>query len=139
MEDSRILELLKKKSPQTTLEVAKAAGMSWHVVQEQLLEMQIDGKLDRITVGRQNLWFVKGQKLTAMKGYISTTNMILIGLLGIFIVLFAVQTAGNVQIFQSNTVSYNLHELLNPEAGSAGIRSSFAAANTNNATNTTLT
>src|SRR3989344_1269215 len=93
MEDSRILELLKKKSPQTTLEVARAAGMSWHVVQEQLLEMQIDGKLDRINVGRQNLWFPKGAKL---KGTVA--NSFLIGIVAVLAVLVSMNAVPQISV-----------------------------------------
>src|SRR3989344_2441087 len=85
MEDSKILELLKKKSPQTTLEIAKSVDKSWHMVQEQLLEMQIDGKLDRINVGRQNLWFVKVQKM--MRGTVA--NTLLIGIIAVIAVFVA--------------------------------------------------
>ncbi|HLC67922.1 MAG TPA: hypothetical protein VJI12_03500, partial [archaeon] len=88
MEDSKILELLKKKSPQTTLEIAKSVDKSWHMVQEQLLEMQIDGKLDRITVGRQNLWFVKGQKM--MRG--TAANSMLLGIVALLAVLVIFNT-----------------------------------------------
>ncbi len=85
MEDSQILDLLRRKSPQTTLEVAKAAKMSWHVIQEQLLELQIDGKLDRITVGRQNLWFLKGQKWKGSTGLSSI--FMLVGLVAVIAII----------------------------------------------------
>ena len=87
MEDSKILDLLRKKSPQTTLEIAKGMKLSWHVVQEQLLEMQIDGKVDRIKVGGQNLWYLKGMKPTLMGSL--GFSMITAGIAGIVLVLFA--------------------------------------------------
>ncbi len=102
MEDSQILDLLRRKSPQTTLEVAKAAKMSWHVIQEQLLELQIDGKLDRITVGRQNLWFLKGQKWKGLTG-ITTSNIMLTGVIAIVAVFLLIQ--GIPQIIQYNSTS----------------------------------
>jgi DNA-binding Lrp family transcriptional regulator len=103
MEDSQILELLRKKSPQTTLEIAKAAKMSWHVIQEQLLELQIDGKLDRITVGRQNLWFPKGSK---WKGTAST-NIILLGVVAIIGIFFVLSSLTPVQ---NSIISTNISQ-----------------------------
>jgi hypothetical protein len=57
-----LLELLEKRSPQTTSELAKSVKGSWHRVQENLLELIIDGKIDRMVVGGRYLWFSKKDK-----------------------------------------------------------------------------
>ena len=94
MEDSKIIDLLRKKSPETTLEIAKSLKVSWHVVQEHLLEMQIDGRIERIKVGGQNLWYLKGTKPTLM-GSIGFSKIIGLSLLAMIIIIASMAVMGN--------------------------------------------
>jgi hypothetical protein len=63
----RLIDQLKERSPQTTAELAKEVKGSWHRVQENLLELCLDGKVRRMIVGGRYLWFYETKK-KASKG-----------------------------------------------------------------------
>lgn len=76
-----LVKLIEEKSPQTTAELAKSLKLSWHRVQENLLELLIDGRVDRMVVGGRYLWFSKKDKKVYKKGYaggLASTGMIAI-------------------------------------------------------------
>ncbi|MEK6811102.1 MAG: hypothetical protein AABX96_01185 [Nanoarchaeota archaeon] len=55
----KIVELLKKRRVVTSSEVAKFLGMSWNTADKLLLELVIDGKIERIKKEGVNLWILK--------------------------------------------------------------------------------
>jgi hypothetical protein len=63
-----LVKLLEQKSPQTTAELANKLKLSWHRVHENLLELVIEGRIDRMVVGGRYLWFSKKDKKVYRKG-----------------------------------------------------------------------
>ncbi len=67
----RILSLLSEKSPRTTSEVAELLDLSWHSAHENLLELQLSGKVNRIFIGNRHIWFLNGDDFSNL---IKTSN-----------------------------------------------------------------
>jgi len=55
----RVLKLLEKERVITSSELAKYLKISWNTAEKCLLEMTIDGKIDRIKKEGVNLWVLK--------------------------------------------------------------------------------
>ncbi len=55
----RILNFIKRKKVVTSSEVAKHLKISWNTAEKYLLELIIDGKVDKIKKERVNLWMLK--------------------------------------------------------------------------------
>lgn len=55
----RIFELIKKKRIVTSSEVAKEMRISWNTAEKYLLELIIEGKLEKIKKEGVNLWVIK--------------------------------------------------------------------------------
>jgi len=55
----KILGLIKKEKIVTSSEVAGVLGVSWNTAEKYLLELVIDGKIDRIKKVGVNLWVMK--------------------------------------------------------------------------------
>lgn len=51
--------MLKEKRVLTTSELAKALGVSWNTAEKYLLELTIDGKVERMKKEGVNLWLSK--------------------------------------------------------------------------------
>lgn len=56
--NNKILDLMKKQKVVTTSEVAKFLGISWNTADKLLLELIIDGKVERIKKEGVNLWIL---------------------------------------------------------------------------------
>jgi len=54
-----ILELIKKEKIVTSSEVADKLKISWNTAEKNLLELIIDGKVDKIKKAGVNLWVLK--------------------------------------------------------------------------------
>ena len=59
LHNKKILELIKKEKVVTSSEVASHLGVSWNTAEKYLLELIIDGKVDRIKKVGVNLWLPK--------------------------------------------------------------------------------
>ena len=57
--NKRILELIKREKIVTSSEVAGVLGVSWNTAEKYLLELIIDGKINRIKKVGVNLWMLK--------------------------------------------------------------------------------
>ena len=57
--NKKILELIKKEKIVTSSEVAAHLGVSWNTAEKYLLELIIDGTIDRIKKVGVNLWMLK--------------------------------------------------------------------------------
>ena len=55
----KIIELIKKEKVVTSSEVAGILGVSWNTADKYLLELLIEGKIDRIKKVGVNLWILK--------------------------------------------------------------------------------
>jgi len=55
----KILELVKKRRVVTSSEVAKELKISWNTAEKYLLELIIEGKVEKIKKEGVNLWLVK--------------------------------------------------------------------------------
>jgi hypothetical protein len=90
----KLISQLKERSPQTTAELAKEVKGSWHRVQENLLELCLDGKVRRMIVGGRYLWFYEAKK----KGLSAQTSLvpIFVALLILSQAVIMAQTMGNV-------------------------------------------
>ncbi|MBU3913448.1 MAG: DUF977 family protein [Nanoarchaeota archaeon] len=55
----RVLKMLKEKRVLTTSELAKALSVSWNTAEKYLLELTIDGKVERMKKEGVNLWLNK--------------------------------------------------------------------------------
>jgi len=55
----RILDLIKKEKIVTSSEVAEKFGISWNTAEKYLLELIIEGKVERIKKAGVNLWILK--------------------------------------------------------------------------------
>jgi len=55
----RIVGFIKKKRIATSSEVAKYLKVSWNTAEKYLLELIIEGKLEKIKKERVNLWMLK--------------------------------------------------------------------------------
>lgn len=55
----KIIELIKKKRIVTSSEVAEAIRVSWNTAEKYLLELVIEGKIDKIKKAGVNLWVLK--------------------------------------------------------------------------------
>ena len=55
----KILEFIKKKKIVTSSEVSKEFGISWNTAEKYLLELIINGKLEKIKKAGVNLWVLK--------------------------------------------------------------------------------
>lgn len=56
---SKALELVKKSRVVTSSELAKFLGVSWNTAEKCLLELAVDGKVEKIKKAGVNLWMVK--------------------------------------------------------------------------------
>ena len=54
-----ILDLIKREKIVTSSEVATTLGVSWNTAEKYLLELIIDGKIERIKKIGVNLWMLK--------------------------------------------------------------------------------
>jgi len=59
----KLLELLRQKSPRSTYNLASSLNASWHSVHEKLLELQVEGIVERLVVSGMNLWFLKEHRI----------------------------------------------------------------------------
>lgn len=59
MDIHKILELIKRERVVTSSEVAKHFKLSWNTADKYLLELVIEGKIERIKKEGVNLWLVK--------------------------------------------------------------------------------
>jgi len=57
--NKKILEFLKKQRVITSSELAKFLGISWNTAEKYLLELIIDGKIEKIKKEGVNLWVMK--------------------------------------------------------------------------------
>ena len=57
--NKKIIDLIKKEKIVTSSEVAGHLGVSWNTAEKYLLELIIDGKIDRIKKVGVNLWLLK--------------------------------------------------------------------------------
>ena len=57
--NKKIIDLIKKERIVTSSEVASHLGVSWNTAEKYLLELIIDGKIDRIKKVGVNLWLLK--------------------------------------------------------------------------------
>jgi Mn-dependent DtxR family transcriptional regulator len=57
--NKRIIEFLKKNRVITSSELAKFLEMSWNTADKYLLELTLDGKVERIKKEGVNLWMLK--------------------------------------------------------------------------------
>ncbi len=55
----KIIELIKKEKVVTSSEVAGAIGVSWNTADKYLLELLVEGKVNRIKKVGVNLWVLK--------------------------------------------------------------------------------
>jgi len=55
----QILDLIKKERVVTSSELAKFLGVSWNTAEKYLLELIIEGKIERIKKEGVNLWLLK--------------------------------------------------------------------------------
>ena len=56
---NKILEFLKKKKVVTSLEIAKHLKVSWNTAERHLMELLVEGKVERIKKEKLNLWMLK--------------------------------------------------------------------------------
>ena len=54
-----ILELIRKERVVTTSELAKKFSISWNTAEKYLLELIIDGRIEKIKKEGVNLWVIK--------------------------------------------------------------------------------
>ncbi len=57
--NKKIMELMKKEKVVTSSEVAGALGVSWNTADKYLLELLVEGKVERIKKAGVNLWMLK--------------------------------------------------------------------------------
>jgi predicted HTH transcriptional regulator len=55
----KLLDFIKEKKVVTSSEVAKYLDLSWNTADKYLLEMVIEGKVERIKKEGVNLWMIK--------------------------------------------------------------------------------
>ena len=55
----KIIDLIKRERIVTSSEVASFLGVSWNTAEKYLLELIIDGKVERIKKVGVNLWLLK--------------------------------------------------------------------------------
>jgi Mn-dependent DtxR family transcriptional regulator len=54
-----IIEIIKKEKVVTSSEIAKSLNLSWNTAEKYLLELVIDGKIEKIKKLGVNLWMLK--------------------------------------------------------------------------------
>jgi Mn-dependent DtxR family transcriptional regulator len=57
--NEKIIDYLKKKRVVTSSEIAKELDVSWNTSEKWLLELALDGKVERIKKQGVNLWILK--------------------------------------------------------------------------------
>ena len=57
--ERKILDFAKKDKVVTTAEIAKHFDISWNTAEKYLLELALDGKLDRLKKEGVNLWILR--------------------------------------------------------------------------------
>ncbi|MDP4039918.1 MAG: winged helix-turn-helix transcriptional regulator [Candidatus Pacearchaeota archaeon] len=57
--NKKILDFVKKKRVVTSSEIAKFLKISWNTADKYLLELVLDGKIERIKKEGVNLWVLK--------------------------------------------------------------------------------
>ena len=57
--NEKILKFIEQKKVITSSELAKYLGISWNTAEKYLLELIIDGKIERIKKAGVNLWLLK--------------------------------------------------------------------------------
>ena len=55
----KIIGLIKKEKVVTSSEIANILGISWNTADKYLLELLVDGKVDRIKKAGVNLWMLR--------------------------------------------------------------------------------
>ena len=55
----KIIDFLKKTRVITSSELAKHIGVSWNTAEKYLLELALEGKIERIKKEKVNLWMMK--------------------------------------------------------------------------------
>jgi len=56
---NKILSLVRKEKVVTSSEVASFIGVSWNTAEKYLLELVIDGKIEKVKKIGVNLWLLK--------------------------------------------------------------------------------
>ena len=56
---SKIIEVIKKERVVTSSEIAKEVNLSWNTAEKYLLELVIEGKIEKIKKLGVNLWLLK--------------------------------------------------------------------------------
>tara|TARA_Y100000310_G_scaffold260728_2_gene269824 strand:+ start:2504 stop:2686 length:183 start_codon:yes stop_codon:yes gene_type:complete len=56
---SKIIAIIKKEKIVTSSEIARKLGVSWNTAEKYLLELVIEGKIEKIKKLGVNLWLVK--------------------------------------------------------------------------------
>jgi len=56
---NKIIETIKKERIVTSSEIAKTLKISWNTAEKYLLELVIDGKIQKIKKAGVNLWLLK--------------------------------------------------------------------------------
>jgi len=56
---NKIIELIKKEKVVTSSEISKSLEISWNTAEKYLLELVIDGKIDKIKKLGVNLWVLR--------------------------------------------------------------------------------
>jgi len=56
---SKILEIIKKEKVVTSSEIAKSLNLSWNTAEKYLVELIIEGKVEKIKKLGVNLWLLK--------------------------------------------------------------------------------
>lgn len=59
IDNKKIIELIRKGKVVTSSEVAEGLKVSWNTAEKYLLELLIEGKVDRIKKTGVNLWVLK--------------------------------------------------------------------------------
>ena len=57
--NKKILDFIRKERVATSSEIAKLLKVSWNTAEKYLLELVIDGKIEKIKKEGVNLWLIK--------------------------------------------------------------------------------
>ena len=58
--DVDIIKILKEsENPVSSREIALKIGRAWHTVNTHCMQLQIDGKIERLKISNLNLWRIK--------------------------------------------------------------------------------
>ena len=56
-----VLKWIEKAKVVTTAEIASSLGISWNTAEKYLLELALDGKLERLKKAGVNIWLKRGK------------------------------------------------------------------------------